>query len=76
MRNKRKTVVLVFALASVTVAGLTRRKAETAIRVARQAEWLDSLKQHPSTDITSEEIVEAIHEGRSERDTRRSPEGG
>jgi hypothetical protein len=67
MRNKRKTVVLVFALASLAVAGLTRRKAETAIRVARQAEWLDSLKQDPPTDITSEEILDAIHEGRAER---------
>jgi hypothetical protein len=76
MRNKRKAVVLVFALASVVVAGPTRRKAETAIRVARQAEWLDSLKQDPPTNITSEEIVEAIHEGRAERDARRSPEGG
>jgi plasmid stability protein len=31
-------------------------------------EWLDRLRQDPPTDITSEEIVSSIHEGRAERD--------
>jgi plasmid stability protein len=31
-------------------------------------EWLDSLKEDPPTDITSEEIVNSIHEGRAERE--------
>ena len=31
-------------------------------------EWLDRLRQDPPTDITSEEIVNSIHEGRAERD--------
>jgi plasmid stability protein len=30
-------------------------------------EWLDSLKQDPPTDLTSEEIVNSIQEGRAER---------
>lgn len=32
-------------------------------------EWLDSLKEdEPVSDITSEELVQLIHEGRAERD--------
>jgi plasmid stability protein len=30
-------------------------------------EWLDSLKQDPSTDLTSEEIASSIREGHAER---------
>jgi hypothetical protein len=30
-------------------------------------EWLDGLKEGPPTDITSEDIVNIIHEGREER---------
>jgi plasmid stability protein len=31
-------------------------------------EWLDSLRRDPPTDLTSDEIVSSIHEGRAERD--------
>lgn len=31
-------------------------------------EWLDRVGQDPASDITSEEIVNTIHEGRAERD--------
>jgi plasmid stability protein len=31
-------------------------------------EWLDSLKQDPPTDLTSEEISSSIHEARAKRE--------
>ncbi|HEY3959605.1 MAG TPA: helix-turn-helix domain-containing protein [Solirubrobacteraceae bacterium] len=49
---------------------MTEAEIDARMREVRQAMWLDSLKQDPPTDITSEEIVQSIHEGRAERDAQ------
>jgi hypothetical protein len=41
------------------------------LAVPTTQEWLERLKrEQPVTQITSEEIVQAIHEGRAERDAQ------
>lgn len=41
------------------------------LTVPTMREWLDRLKQDdPVTGISSEEIIEMIHEGRAERDSQ------
>ena len=51
-----------------SVSGYVTEVLERDLSRPTTREWLDSLKQDPPTDLTSEEIVNAIHEGRAERD--------
>jgi hypothetical protein len=41
---------------------------EQDLAVPTTREWLDRLKRDPANDVTSEEIVNTIHEGRAKRD--------
>jgi plasmid stability protein len=51
-----------------SVSGYVTEVLERDLSLPTTREWLDRLKQDPATDITSEEIVNSIHEGRAERD--------
>jgi plasmid stability protein len=51
-----------------SVSGYVTEVLERDLSMPSTREWLDSLKEDPPTDITSEEIVNSIHEGRAERD--------
>jgi plasmid stability protein len=51
-----------------TVSGYVTEVLERDLSSPTTREWLDRLKQDPATDLTSEEIVSSIHEGRAERD--------
>lgn len=51
-----------------SVGGYVTEVLERDLSSPTTREWLDRLKQDPATDLTSEEIVNSIHEGRAERD--------
>lgn len=57
------------AAEGMSLTAYLKRELERLATRATMAEWLVSVEGHRSrTDITTEEIVAAVHEGRRERD--------
>jgi plasmid stability protein len=51
-----------------SVSGYVTEVLERDLSRPTTREWLDSLKEDPATTIASEEILNSIHEGRTERE--------
>lgn len=50
-----------------TISEIVLSMLEREVRRPRMHDWLDLVAKTPSVDISTDEIVEMIHEGRSER---------